>query len=45
MQSRVDRHKKQRADSFITVEESSNLDMVIKDGNIYLIDWYLKTWD
>ncbi len=49
MQSRVDRHKKQRADSFITVEESYNLDMVIKDGNIYLIDcismWILNMLD
>jgi len=38
MQSRIEKHKLQRANRFITIEESFNLNSIIKDGNSYLID-------
>jgi len=38
MQRRIDLHKSQRGDSFVTLEEPIFLDRVIKDGETYLVD-------
>jgi adenosylcobinamide kinase/adenosylcobinamide-phosphate guanylyltransferase len=51
MIKRVQNHKFQREDRFITLEESKNLSKIIKSSNLYLIDclsmWILNTinWD
>ncbi len=49
MQNKVDTHKKQRADNFITIEEQLNLPGVIKENETYLIDcismWILNNLD
>jgi len=49
MEERIKKHKLQRANRFITIEESFNLNRVIKDKNIYLIDcvsmWILNMID
>jgi adenosylcobinamide kinase/adenosylcobinamide-phosphate guanylyltransferase len=38
MQERINRHKLQRKNSFITIEESFNLSRVIQNNNSYLVD-------
>ena len=38
MERRIDRHKRQREDKFITIEEPFDLPSVIKSGETYLID-------
>jgi len=38
MKKRVNLHKKQRKDNFITIEEIKNLPKVIKENETYLID-------
>ena len=38
MSQRINKHKKQRADKFISIEESHNLEEVIFTENTYLID-------
>ncbi len=38
MQQRINLHKKQRGDKFITIEETLFLDRVIEDDKTYLID-------
>ena len=38
MELRIDRHKQQRKDRFITIEEPFDLPNVIKSGETYLID-------
>jgi len=47
MIDRVYKHKKQREDRFITIEETQNLAKHIKDGETYLIDcismWILNS--
>lgn len=47
MKNRINNHKEQRQEMFITIEESSNLINVIEDGKFYLIDcismWILNT--
>ena len=49
MIDRVYKHKKQREDKFITIEETKNLIKHIKDGETYLIDcismWILNSMD
>jgi len=49
MIDRVYKHKKQREDKFITIEETKNLAKHIKDGETYLIDcismWILNSID
>ncbi|MEA2019732.1 MAG: bifunctional adenosylcobinamide kinase/adenosylcobinamide-phosphate guanylyltransferase [Campylobacterota bacterium] len=49
MQSKVNTHKKQRADNFTTIEEQFNLPKIIKDDETYLIDcismWILNNLD
>jgi len=49
MIDRVNRHKKQREDKFITIEETTNLSKHIKYGETYLIDcismWILNSLD
>jgi adenosylcobinamide kinase/adenosylcobinamide-phosphate guanylyltransferase len=38
MAKRIEKHRLQREDSFITIEEQNNLIKVIEDNNTYLID-------
>jgi len=38
MQNRVEKHQLQRADDFITIEETKDLSKVIESGSTYLID-------
>ncbi|MDB2405529.1 bifunctional adenosylcobinamide kinase/adenosylcobinamide-phosphate guanylyltransferase [Arcobacteraceae bacterium] len=38
MQNRVEKHQLQRANDFITIEESKDLPKVIESGSTYLID-------
>jgi len=49
MQSRIKKHKSQRKDKFISIEEPKDLVKVIQKGNTYLIDcmsmWLLNTID
>ncbi|SFV61989.1 Adenosylcobinamide-phosphate guanylyltransferase [hydrothermal vent metagenome] len=49
MKNRINTHKKQRQDNFITIEEPYNLIKIIKDKEFYLIDcismWILNTLD
>lgn len=47
MHARIEKHKKQRKDSFISIEETRHLRKYIEAGNTYLIDcmsmWILNT--
>ena len=49
MQVRIGKHQAQRKERFITIEETTNLSAIIKEGHTYLIDcmsmWLLKTID
>jgi adenosylcobinamide kinase/adenosylcobinamide-phosphate guanylyltransferase len=49
MHQRIETHKSQRKEAFITIEETKDLNAVIKDGQTYLIDcmsmWLLNTLD
>lgn len=49
MKNRIDNHKKQRQEMFVTIEEPINLINVIEDGKFYLVDcismWILNTLD
>ena len=49
MQERINKHKSQREEKFISIEESFNLLSVIKERETYLIDclsmWILNTID
>jgi len=38
MQERIDTHQDQRESNFITIEESKDIDSIIKDNHTYLID-------
>jgi adenosylcobinamide kinase/adenosylcobinamide-phosphate guanylyltransferase len=47
MHQRIETHKSQRKEAFITIEETEDLNAVIEDGQTYLIDcmsmWLLNT--
>lgn len=43
MQSRIENHRLQREDQFITIEEPKELSKVIKEGETYLVDC-LSMW-
>ena len=47
MKNRIEKHKEQRQEMFITIEEPHHLLNIIKDGKFYLIDcmsmWILNT--
>ncbi len=49
MQERIKKHQKQRKDSFYVLEETKDLNNVIKSGETYLVDcismWLLNTID
>ncbi len=49
MQTKINAHKKQRADNFITIEEDKKLHKVTKEKETYLIDcismWILNNLD
>ena len=49
MLKRIEQHRSQRKEAFITIEEPKNLSAVIEDGHTYLIDcmsmWLLNTLD
>jgi len=49
MLKRIEQHRSQRKEAFITIEETKNLNSVIENGQTYLIDcmsmWLLNTLD
>ena len=49
MEQRVQKHRLQRKDRFVTLEESRNLSKVISSSGVYLVDclsmWILNTLD